>query len=216
MIERGLVPPPEVDPRGFDRAMDRYRRATASGSGRHRRAGVTLMGVGFGLMVLIGVARRQHVVRVRRRRLSGHHGPRVFHQQPLRQSRDDYPAGRARRVPARPTRRSRRVRTEGGRSCPHPSMPFPLGYSTRHPYRYIPAAPIHASEAALGRHRAQSTDSKTLRRTALPEICRWSVLYRQRISQVSLLTHIDVNDILSHSMSVNVPAPVRHSASSLL
>ncbi len=26
MIERGLVPPPEVDPRGFDRAMDRYDR----------------------------------------------------------------------------------------------------------------------------------------------------------------------------------------------
>src|SRR5262252_5095178 len=57
LIERGLVPPPEVDPRGFDRAMDRverlreYRRG--SGAGRHRRAGVTLMGVGFGLMVLI-------------------------------------------------------------------------------------------------------------------------------------------------------------------
>ena len=26
MIERGLVPPPEVDPRGFDRAMDRVER----------------------------------------------------------------------------------------------------------------------------------------------------------------------------------------------
>ena len=24
MVERGLVPPPEVDPRGFDRAMDRH------------------------------------------------------------------------------------------------------------------------------------------------------------------------------------------------
>src|SRR4051812_29807645 len=54
MIERGLVPPPEVDPRGFDRAMSRMeRRDYRSGSGRHRRAGVTLMGVGFGLMVLI-------------------------------------------------------------------------------------------------------------------------------------------------------------------
>jgi hypothetical protein len=57
MIERGLVPPPEVDPRGFDRAMllmadgRRYR-----APGRHRRAGITLMGVGFGLMMLIGVA----------------------------------------------------------------------------------------------------------------------------------------------------------------
>jgi hypothetical protein len=54
LIERGLVPPPEVDPRGFDRAMNRMeRREYRYGSGRHRRAGVTLMGVGFGLMVLI-------------------------------------------------------------------------------------------------------------------------------------------------------------------
>ena len=29
MIERGLVPPPEVDPRGFDRAMDSLRSRTA-------------------------------------------------------------------------------------------------------------------------------------------------------------------------------------------
>ena len=57
MIERGLVPPPEVDPRGFDRAMDRYDRYDRyreRAPGRHRRAGITLMGVGFGLMVLIG------------------------------------------------------------------------------------------------------------------------------------------------------------------
>jgi hypothetical protein len=54
MIERGLVPPPEVDPRGFDRAMSHMeRREYRTGSTRHRRAGVTLMGVGFGLMVLI-------------------------------------------------------------------------------------------------------------------------------------------------------------------
>ena len=58
MIERGLVPAPEVDPRGFDHAMSRldaradrtYRRTS---TGRHRRAGVTMIGVGFGLMVLI-------------------------------------------------------------------------------------------------------------------------------------------------------------------
>jgi hypothetical protein len=57
MIERGLIPPPEVDPRGFDRAMTRLdRHEYRHGSGRHQRAGVTLMGVGFGLMVLIGVA----------------------------------------------------------------------------------------------------------------------------------------------------------------
>jgi hypothetical protein len=67
MIERGLVPPPEKDPQGFDRAMNRYdrlreqyddgdwyprRRATA----RFRTAGVTLIGVGFGLMLMISVA----------------------------------------------------------------------------------------------------------------------------------------------------------------
>jgi hypothetical protein len=57
MIERGMVPAPEVDPRGFDRAISRIeRRESRHGSGRHRRVGVTLIGVGFGLMLLIGVA----------------------------------------------------------------------------------------------------------------------------------------------------------------
>jgi hypothetical protein len=63
MIERGLVPPPEKDPGGFDRAMDRYERVRDDfdrygrrSPGRYRSAGVTLMGVGFGLMLLIGVA----------------------------------------------------------------------------------------------------------------------------------------------------------------
>jgi hypothetical protein len=56
MIEKGLVPPPEVDPHGFDRAMDRYDRYSVRAPRRHRSAGVTLMGVGFGLMVLITFA----------------------------------------------------------------------------------------------------------------------------------------------------------------
>jgi hypothetical protein len=57
MIERGLVPPPEVDPRGFDRAMLVMAQSRRHRSpGRFRRAGVTLMGVGFGLMMLISVA----------------------------------------------------------------------------------------------------------------------------------------------------------------
>jgi hypothetical protein len=61
MIERGLVPPPEVDPRGFDRAMNRYDRRAMSrydqhGSLRHRRVGIIFMGIGFGLMVLIAVS----------------------------------------------------------------------------------------------------------------------------------------------------------------
>jgi len=56
MIERGLVPPPEVDPYGFDRLMGRYDRLRSSSGGRHRRAGITLIGIGLGLMMLIGIA----------------------------------------------------------------------------------------------------------------------------------------------------------------
>ncbi len=61
MIERGLVPAPEADPNGFDRAMDRYERTRYRYErygyrthGRYRRAGITLMGVGFGLMFMLG------------------------------------------------------------------------------------------------------------------------------------------------------------------
>ena len=54
MIEKGLVPPPEVDPHGFDRAMDRHDLYRDRSPRRHRSAGVTLVGVGFGLMILIG------------------------------------------------------------------------------------------------------------------------------------------------------------------
>lgn len=56
MIEKGLVPPPEVDPGGFDRAMHRYDRHRHRAPGRHRRAGIILIGVGFGLMALIALA----------------------------------------------------------------------------------------------------------------------------------------------------------------
>lgn len=57
MIERGLVPAPEVDPRGFERAMARHetvvmRKAPA----RSRSAGVIFMGMGAALMFLIGFA----------------------------------------------------------------------------------------------------------------------------------------------------------------
>src|SRR5262245_34731753 len=36
MIERGLVPPPEKDPNGFDRAMDRYERVRSQFHDRDR------------------------------------------------------------------------------------------------------------------------------------------------------------------------------------
>jgi hypothetical protein len=59
MIEKGLVPPPEVDPAGFDRAMARYDRSEGYGQRRPeaaRRAGIILIGIGLGLAVLIGLA----------------------------------------------------------------------------------------------------------------------------------------------------------------
>lgn len=57
MIERGLVPAPEVDPRGFERAMARHdtvilRKVPA----RSRSAGIVFMGMGAALMFLIGFA----------------------------------------------------------------------------------------------------------------------------------------------------------------
>jgi hypothetical protein len=57
MIERGLVPAPETDPRGFERAMARHeivlqRRAPS----RFRGAGIIVMGAGMALIVLIGFA----------------------------------------------------------------------------------------------------------------------------------------------------------------
>jgi hypothetical protein len=55
MIEKGLVPPPETDPRGFERAMS-WAEGHRQGPGwRHRRGGIILIGIGFGLMLLIGL-----------------------------------------------------------------------------------------------------------------------------------------------------------------
>ena len=63
MIERGLVPPPEKDPQGFERAMSRYERVRGVEEWRggrtpvrYRSAGITLMGVGLGLMLMISFA----------------------------------------------------------------------------------------------------------------------------------------------------------------
>lgn len=60
LIEKGLMPPPEVDPRGFDRAMDRFDdRLRHYGRyhrpGKQRRGGIVLLGVGVGLMVMFRV-----------------------------------------------------------------------------------------------------------------------------------------------------------------
>jgi hypothetical protein len=57
MIERGLVPPPEKDPETFDRRMQSmYSIQREHVAPRHRSAGVVLMAVGLGLMVLLTYA----------------------------------------------------------------------------------------------------------------------------------------------------------------
>jgi hypothetical protein len=60
MIEKGLVPSPEKDPHGFESAMGQYDRysvlSQSRAAGRHRRAGIVLIGVGVGLALLIGLA----------------------------------------------------------------------------------------------------------------------------------------------------------------
>ena len=54
------MPPPEVDPNAFERDLSgRFDHAVQRSSGRHRRVGIILMGVGFGLMILIGFAGQQ-------------------------------------------------------------------------------------------------------------------------------------------------------------
>jgi len=57
MIEKGLVPPPEVDPAGFDRAMVLHDRPGVGGPrSAMRRAGIMISSIGLGLMLLISVA----------------------------------------------------------------------------------------------------------------------------------------------------------------
>lgn len=58
LIERGLVPSPEADPTGFERAMARHERTVVirKGSARSRGAGIIVMGLGLALMVLIAFA----------------------------------------------------------------------------------------------------------------------------------------------------------------
>ena len=55
MIDRGLVPPPELDPAGFERhaGAPRIESPTAV---RSRSAGVIMMGLGLGMMVLLTFA----------------------------------------------------------------------------------------------------------------------------------------------------------------
>lgn len=60
MIERGLVPPPEADPGRFERTFGDVSVDGPDGPGaralRHRTAGVVLLAIGLGLMLIIGLA----------------------------------------------------------------------------------------------------------------------------------------------------------------
>jgi len=57
MIERGVVPPPESDPEGFDRGIQSMRELQRSHiAPRHRSAGIILISIGLGLAVLLTFA----------------------------------------------------------------------------------------------------------------------------------------------------------------
>lgn len=56
MIEKGLVPPPEVDPERFERLVSTRRRPANSRGTRYRSAGIIIIGLGLGLMMLISLA----------------------------------------------------------------------------------------------------------------------------------------------------------------
>jgi hypothetical protein len=54
MIERGMVPPPEADPAGFERSLRSVEGMQRRHSrGGHRNSGIIVMSIGFGLMLLI-------------------------------------------------------------------------------------------------------------------------------------------------------------------
>jgi hypothetical protein len=57
-IERGIAPPPEVDPASFERAMGQrtWDERVVERAARYRRAGVIVMGLGAGLWMIIGFA----------------------------------------------------------------------------------------------------------------------------------------------------------------
>jgi hypothetical protein len=50
MIERGMMPSPETDPEQFEAALNR------PGVSRYTTVGIAIAGLGFGLMLLIGIA----------------------------------------------------------------------------------------------------------------------------------------------------------------
>ena len=55
MIQAGLMPSPELDPAGFESAAGMGKRPPVRGD-RYRTAGIAMIGLGLGLLVLIGGA----------------------------------------------------------------------------------------------------------------------------------------------------------------
>jgi len=56
LIERGLVPPPEVDPVRFERIVGASTRPRSATAQRYRSAGMMLMGLGVALLILLAFA----------------------------------------------------------------------------------------------------------------------------------------------------------------
>jgi hypothetical protein len=56
MIQRGLVPSPESDPGGFEAATGLTGGSPSAGAARYRTAGVLMIGLGLGFMMLISFA----------------------------------------------------------------------------------------------------------------------------------------------------------------
>jgi purine-cytosine permease-like protein len=62
LIERGLVPPPETDPQQFERMTDWHPSGGVAGpAARHRRSGITLIGVGAGMLLMFYVPGVGHI-----------------------------------------------------------------------------------------------------------------------------------------------------------
>ena len=56
MIERGLIPPPEVDPAAFETRAGLAGQPEGRGAARSRSAGIIMIGFGLGLTMLISLA----------------------------------------------------------------------------------------------------------------------------------------------------------------
>jgi hypothetical protein len=59
MIDRGLMPPPERDPAGFESRSGVGAQPERSGATRSRSAGIIMIGFGLALMMLIAFAARE-------------------------------------------------------------------------------------------------------------------------------------------------------------